>query len=137
MSKGVKVLSHDIFTNKIAYINILFDAKKVDMKLLPYITLLSTILGRVSTQNTNYSDLSNEINIHTGGIHFTTEVYGENENFEKYSPKLVVKTKALVPKLPKLFDIMAEIISTTKFDEKKRLKELIQQLKSRHEMKIR
>jgi Zn-dependent M16 (insulinase) family peptidase len=134
--KGVKVLSHNIFTNKIAYINILFDAKKVDMQLLPYVTLLSTILGRVSTQHTNYSDLSNEINIHTGGIHFTTEVYGDNQNFEKYSPKVVVKTKALVPKLPKLFDIMTEIISTTKFDEKKRLKELIQQIKSRQEMKI-
>ncbi len=133
---GVKVLAHNIFTNKIAYINILFDAKKVDMKLLPYITLLSTLLGRVSTQHTNYSDLSNEINIHTGGIHFTTEVYGDNENYEKYSPKLVVKTKALIPKLPKLFDIMTEIISATKFDEKKRLKELIQQLKSRQEMKI-
>ncbi|MBZ9625886.1 insulinase family protein [Clostridium sp. FP2] len=133
---GVKVLSHNIFTNKIAYINILFDAKKVDMELLPYVTLLSTLLGRVSTESTNYPDLSNEINIHTGGIHFTTEVYGDNENFEKYSPKLVVKSKALVPKLPKLFDIMAEIINTTKFDEKKRLKELIQQLKSRQEMKI-
>ena len=134
--QGVKVLAHDIFTNKIAYINILFDAKKVDTKLLPYITLLSTILGRVSTNNTNYSDLSNEVNINTGGIHFTTDVYGENDNYEKYSPKLVLKTKALVNKMPKLFDIMAEIISTTKFDEKKRLKELIQQLKSRHEMKI-
>ncbi|MBZ9637285.1 insulinase family protein [Clostridium sp. FP1] len=133
---GVKVLSHNIFTNKIAYINILFDAKKVDRELLPYVTLLSTLLGRVSTESTNYPDLSNEINIHTGGIHFTTEVYGDNENFEKYSPKLVVKSKALVPKLPKLFDIMAEIINTTKFDEKKRLKELIQQLKSRQEMKI-
>lgn len=134
--QGVKVLSHDIFTNKIAYINILFDAKKVDMELLPYITLLSTMLGRVSTESNNYSDLSNEINIHTGGIHFTTDVYGDNEDYEKYSPKFVIKTKALVPKLPKLFEIMAEIISTTKFDEKKRLKELIQQLKSRQEMKI-
>ncbi|MBU3158914.1 insulinase family protein [Clostridium frigoris] len=134
--QGVKVLSHNIFTNKIAYINILFDAKKVDVELIPYVTLLSTILGRVSTQNTNYSDLSNEVNIHTGGIHFTTDVYGENENFEKYNPKLVVKTKALVASIPKLFDIIAEIISLTKFDEKKRLKELIQQLKSRYEMKI-
>jgi len=134
--KGVKVLAHNIFTNKIAYINVLFDAKKVDMKLLPYITLLSTLLGRISTESNNYSDLSNEINIHTGGIHFTTDVYGDSESFEKYSPKLVVKTKALVPKLPKLFDIMAEIINTTKFNEKKRLKELIQQLKSRQEMKI-
>ncbi|MCB2294649.1 insulinase family protein [Clostridium algoriphilum] len=134
--QGVKVLSHDIFTNKIAYINILFDAKKVDMKLIPYITLLSTILGRVSTEKTNYSDLSNEVNINTGGIHFTTDVYGENENFEKYSPKLVIKAKALSEKIPKLFDIIAEIIGTTKFDEKKRVKELIQQLKSRHEMKI-
>ena len=106
------------------------------MNLLPYVTLLSTILGRVSTQHTNYSDLSNEVNIHTGGINFTTDVYGENENFEKYNPKLVVKTKALAPGIPKLFDIMAEIISTTKFDDKKRLKELIQQLKSRHEMKM-
>ena len=133
---GVKVLAHDIFTNKIAYINILFDAKKIDIKLLPYVTLLSTLLGRVSTESNNYSDLSNEVNIHTGGIYFTTEVYGENENYENYSPKLVVKTKALVPKLPKLFDIVAEIIGTTKFDEKKRLKELIQQLRSRQEMKI-
>jgi len=133
---GVKVLAHDIFTNKIAYINILFDAKKVDMELLPYITLLSTLLGRVSTKNTNYSDLSNEVNIHTGGIHFATDVYGENENFEKYSPKLVLKAKALANKIPKLFDIMAEIVGTTKFDEKKRMKELIQQLKSRQEMKI-
>ena len=134
--QGIKVLSHNIFTNKIAYINILFDAKKVDAELIPYVTLLSTILGRVSTKKTNYSDLSNEVNIHTGGIHFTTDVYGENENFEKYNPKLVVKTKALVESIPKLFDIIAEIISLTKFDEKKRLKELIQQLKSRHEMKI-
>ncbi|MBU3174165.1 insulinase family protein [Clostridium estertheticum] len=133
---GVKVLSHNIFTNKIAYINILFDAKKVDVELIPYVTLLSTILGRVSTQNTNYSDLSNEVNIHTGGIHFTTDVYGENENFEKYNPKLVVKSKALISSIPRLFDIIAEIISLTKFDEKKRLKELIQQLKSRYEMKI-
>ena len=133
---GVKVLAHDIFTNKIAYINILFDAKKVDMELLPYITLLSTLLGRVSTKNTNYSDLSNEVNIHTGGIHFATDVYGENENFEKYSPKLVLKAKALANKIPKLFDIMVEIVGTTKFDEKKRMKELIQQLKSRQEMKI-
>jgi len=133
---GVKVLSHDIFTNKIAYINVLFDAKKIDMELLPYVTLLSTILGRVSTKNTNYSDLSNEININTGGIHFATDIYGENENFEKYSPKLVLKTKALSTKIPKLFDIMAEIICNTKFNEKKRLKELIQQLKSRYEMKI-
>jgi len=134
--QGVKVLSHDIFTNKIAYINILFDTKKVDKKLLPYVTLLSTILGRVSTNHTNYSDLSNEVNIHTGGIQFTTDVYGASEDFEKYSPKLVVKTKALQPSIPKLFDIIAEIIGTTKFDEKKRLKELIQQLKSRHGMKI-
>jgi Zn-dependent M16 (insulinase) family peptidase len=133
---GVKVLSHNIFTNKIAYINILFDAKKVNMELLPYVTLLSTLLGRVSTKDTNYSDLSNEINIHTGGIHFTTEVYGDSENFEKFSPKLAVKTKALTQKIPKLFDIMTEIISITEFSDKKRLKELIQQLKSRQEMKI-
>lgn len=133
---GVKVLSHNIFTNKIVYINLLFDAKKVDKELIPYVTLLSTLLGRVSTENTNYSDLSNEININTGGIHFTTDVYGDNENYKKYSPKLVVKAKALAPGIPKLFDIMAEIINTTKFDEKKRLKELVQQLKSRHEMKI-
>jgi len=134
--QGVKVLSHNIFTNKIAYINILFDAKKVDMQLLPYVTLLSAILGRVSTKDTSYADLSNEVNIHTGGIHFTTDVYGESEDFQKYSPKVVLKTKALVQKLPKLFDIMAEIIGTTTFGEKKRLKELIQQLKSRQEMKI-
>jgi len=130
------VLTHPLFTNKIVYLNILFDTKTIPQEDIPYIGLLTRILGKVSTKLYHYKDLSNEINIHTGGISFSAETYGDKQSDHIYYPKMIVTSKALTSKLPELFELIGEIIGYTKFNEKKRLKEIIQETKSRLEMLI-
>lgn len=133
---GIKILAHQMFTNKIGYVNLLFDSTAVEQELLPYIGLLAGVMGKVSTNKLSYGDLSNEINIHTGGIDYSVDAYTEKDNDEKYYPKFSIKARALTDKMPKLFEILGEIIGHTRFDEKKRLKEIIREMKSRLEMTI-
>lgn len=132
----MKVLLHPVFTNNIAYINLYFDTSSVQQNLLPYISLLSSTLGKLSTDKYNYQDLSNEINIHTGGISYSPKTFSENGTDKVFYPKLVIQSKSLTEKLPKLFEILSEVISKTNFDDHKRLKEIIQELKSKLEKKI-
>ncbi|MCK5094868.1 MAG: insulinase family protein, partial [Spirochaetes bacterium] len=134
--EGCTVLSHLMFTNKIAYMNLLFDTTSVPQEDLPYITLLAQVMGNISTEKYEYADLSNEVNINTGGIHFNPETFGEKEDDSIYYPKFVVKSKALINKLPRLCQLIGELTGHTRFDEKKRLREIIQETKSRMEMSI-
>jgi Zn-dependent M16 (insulinase) family peptidase len=133
---GVKVLAHNVYTNGIAYINLLFDTTAVPQEQLPYISLLAGVLGKISTENYSYSDIAKEIDMHTGGVRFNAQVYGEKNDDTKYHPMFSVKGRSLAKKLPELFRIMGEIINKTKFDDIKRLKEIIREIKSRIEMRI-
>ena len=132
----VKVLFYPTFTNGIYYLNLYFDSNTVKEELIPYISLLSAVLGKVSTENCYYEELAKEINIYTGGIGYSAQSFGENGNSHKFYPKFVVRSKVLVDNLPKLISILNDVINHTKFEEKKRLREIIQETKSRIEMAI-
>lgn len=134
--QGIKVLHHPVFTNGIAYINMYFNTEGVKEDQIPYISLLSTIMGKVSTEKYQYEDLAKETNIYTGGIRHAAQSYSEKGNYEKFHPKFIVKSKVLIDNIPKLSNLLGEIIGHTKFDEHKRLKEIIQETKSRMEMII-
>ncbi len=134
--EGVKVLSHPVFTSGIVYMNLYFDSRAVDYEDLPYLSLLARLLGRISTDRYSYSDLSNYINIHTGGVYLSSETFGDKDEDALYFPKMTVKTKALVKKLPQLCAIIGEITGKSRYDEVKRLREIVQETKSRFEMSI-
>lgn len=128
---ATKLLFHPLFTNRIAYVNLYFDSAVVKQSLLPYLFLLDGMLGQVDTEKYTYSELSNEINIHTGGISSASVAYSEKDDDTIFYPKFKVKSKALVAKLPELLGLLGEILGHSRFDDKKRLKELIAELKSK------
>ncbi len=129
-------LMHPIFTSNIAYLNIFFDSTVANVDEIPYLSLLSTILTKVSTENYSYGELSNEININTGGISISSDAIGDKEDDTVYYPKLILKSKVTIKKFGKLLDLLKEIIFKTKFDEKERIREIIQESRSRLEMGI-
>ncbi|KGN01527.1 peptidase M16 [Clostridium novyi A str. 4570] len=128
-----KVLFQPMFTNKIAYIKLIFDTKTIKEELIPYLSLLAGVLGKIDTDKYTYGDLSNEVNIYTGGISYAPVTFVQNNTKDEFKPKFVVKSKAIVDKVPKLFEIIEEILLNTKFD-KNRLKEIIREMKSRLDM---
>lgn len=130
---GVEVVRHKMFTNKIAYLLLAFDCRNVPEELLPYIGLLSATLGLMDTAHYTYPELSTEINLNSGGISTDAAIYTDNKDLSKYMIMYEVKGKVLFEKIPFVLQMMEEILFGTRFDDYKRLKEIIARVKSRLE----
>lgn len=131
---GRDVLFHSTFTGGIVYLNLYFNMEHVPKELVPYAGLLAEVYGKTSTEKYDCGTLSNQININTGGIEFNSEAYIENGSNTEFHPVFTVKSRALTERLPKAVELMEEIINHTKFDDKKRILEVIREAKSRFEM---
>lgn len=131
---GIKMLYQDVFTNGISYITLLFEVKQLPEELIPYMGILKQALGVMSTDNYTYGELSNEINCHTGGIHSTVSAYGNMHHREQFRTMFEIKTKVLTDKTDFAFSMIREILQRTKLGDKKRLREVISQLRSRLQM---
>lgn len=64
---GVKVVHHNVETNGIGYVTLMFDLSGIEEELLPYVGILQSVLGIIDTANYEYGELFNEINRNTGG----------------------------------------------------------------------
>ena len=131
--KGVDVVFSDLFTNKIAYTLLSFSCKKVPDEYIPYVGLLSSVMGAMDTENFSYQELTNEININSGGISTESAIYTDNKNLGEFTIRYELKGKSLYDKLDFIFDMYKEIVFTTKYNDYKRLKEIIARIKSRME----
>ena len=132
---GIQMLQHDIETNQIAYVDLLFDIRHIDADEVPYLGILSEVLGNMNTDHYTYQELTDEVNLYTGGLRTTVNIYGlQGKN--AYKPKFELSGKALYGKVPKMFDLFEDILLHTHFDDEKRLKEILNQLKSRLEMSL-
>lgn len=135
---GVPVIFHEIETNGIGYVDVLFDMSLVEEQDLPYVGILQSVLGIIDTERYDYGTLFNEINVNTGGIGTSLELYNDVTNIREKAFKATfeIKGKALYGKLPVAFDMMREILMESKLDDGKRIREILAMLKSRLLMKF-
>ena len=134
----VPLIYHEIETNGIGYVDVLFDMSSVKEEMLPYVGILQAVLGIIDTENYGYGELFNEINVHTGGIGTSLELYTDVTNIREKAFKATfeIKSKALYGKLPVAFAMMKEILTKSDLDDTKRIKEILDMLKSRLLMKF-
>lgn len=130
-----KIIYHELFTNNIGYVEFIFDTTSIEQADIPYIALLSDLIGKLDTRSKSYGQISAEIYKETGGISTNCRTY-VNGKAGTYYPKLIVSGKAVNDKLPILIDLQKELMTETVFTNDKRLKEVLLQNKSRMEMAI-
>lgn len=128
---GKTCLYHPIFTNGISYSRLLFQVKDVPEKYFPYMGLLKSVLSYVATENYSYAELFNQIHLNTGGIVPVVNVYTNSKDLEDITISFEWKMKTLQGKLPEAFALLEEILFTSKLSDKKRLLEILGELKSR------
>ena len=135
----IDTLWHEMNTSKIAHYNLYFDIKNVVRELgesyIPYVSLLSKLLGKVDTKNYNYNELSNEISIKFGGLDFSNKTF-ENSNEENLNVRLRARAKVLEPHLEVSFHYLNEIINHSLFTDEERILELLQEIKLNLEMSL-
>ena len=81
------------------------------------------MLGIINTKNYEYSELFNEINVHTGGIGTSLELYTDVTKVKEkeFRATFEIKGKALYPKMDVLFSMMREILMESDLGDEKRL----------------
>ena len=127
--EGVEYLYLNKFTNKIAYINVCFDAKNISEELVPYAYLLKDLLGKIDTSKYSYAELSKKINMYTGGIGVSLRSYSSTASSDLYQPKFVLSGKALVRNISQLSELMNEVVHSL-YEDTDRLQELIEETKA-------
>lgn len=132
----VTVLHHDVFTNGIAYMDLLFDISRVAREDIPYLGILKSVLGMVNTDHYTFSDLNNEINSNTGGISVGLSVYPVLADDNEIKVFAGVRARVLYDKIGFAFHMADEILFHSKLDDDKRLYEIIAKLKSRLSMQL-
>lgn len=136
IESGIPVIHHQMFTNEIAYFKLEFDVKDIPGELLPYLSLLSHVLGYMDTENHSFMELSNEVNIHTGGVSANVVSFSVKDTTQDYLPMFEINTKVMYNKIPEAFRLIDEMIFRTKLTDYKRLKEIIEEIKSRMQMRF-
>lgn len=126
-----KLLYHNLFTNGIGYLRLIFRLNDIPEEYFPYIGILKGTLGLLNTKNYKYGDLFNEMNLVTGGMAAVNNAYGHVTDWNKCNVTMELKTKVLYKNLAPAIELMQEIIMTSDFTDEKRLLEILSEGKSR------
>lgn len=135
--EGTKVLHFNDFTNGVVYTNLMFDLKALPEELIPYASLLTNLVGKMDTENHKFGDLEKEIRKNTGTFYTYINTWIENYDDTKLIPKFVVVSKAMPEKTDKMFELMNEVLFTTKFDDTERLKNLLVRHQARLQSRVK
>lgn len=112
-----KLLVHPLDTKKIAYLNFYFDLSSLTPEELPYVSLLTSLLGNLSTKRRTAAELRCEIGLKLGEFSVFNATYTENGVTEYCYPKLVVRTSVLDHEIADALPLVHEVITETVFDK--------------------
>ncbi len=133
---GITVLHHNIFTSGIGYLKVLFRTDVVPQEDLYYVGLLKSVLGGVDTEHYSYADLTSEIYLNSGGVDFSVASYGNLKEPEHFTGALVAVVRVLYDRLDFGFEILEEILCRSVFRDEKRLREVLEETRSRAKMRL-
>lgn len=134
---NVPTLHYEDFSNNIYYSRLLFDMRVLPQELIQYVPLLAEALASMNTQNYDFGELDKALKINTGSFSTFLNYYSVNQNNDSILPKFVVDTKSLSSKVGKMFDLTAEILLRTKFNDPERLKTIITRHQARFDSQIK
>ena len=122
---GVRIVSHDIETNGIVYLRLLFDVSDLDEEMLPYLDLLVELLGNCPTKKYELRELVDEIRTVTGGIDFDLTQFRNYRDPDISIPYLEVSLRTLVDKTEASLELVREILTETDLTNHQRIKEVL------------
>jgi len=132
---GVTLLTHNLFTNGILYLDLGLNLHGLDQADLPYAALLSSILLEMGTQREDYVALSQRIAKKTGGIYGTPCISAQKDSTESLS-RFFLRSKCMIDQTGELLDILEAVLLHPNFNNKERFRQIVLEHKSELETAI-
>ena len=124
------VLFHNVNTSGISYLEMLFDVSGATVEDLQYIQLIASFFGNVDTANYSYMDLSDEIMLNMGGLVPDLVSRNVSNSVDNVRTHVEIKAKYLPSQFDKTVELINEMMLCSDYSDKKRVKELLVQMKS-------
>ena len=129
---GTTVLTQDLFTNGILYLDVSFDLHGLEQDDIPYAALLGSALLEMGTQLEDYVSLSQRIAKNTGGI-YGAPCLSALEGSDTGLTRFFLRGKCMVGQTHELLDILSDILLHPNFNHKERFKQIVLEHKSEME----
>lgn len=129
------LLTHDIFTNGIFYLDLAFDLHAIPQQLLPYLSLFADGLTQMGTRQQDFVKLAQRIGRDTGGISASL-LLEPRRSGQGSAAYLVVRAKAALDRTPEMLGILKDILLEVNFDNLQRFRQILLENKSELESAI-
>ncbi len=134
--QGSKALFHDIFTNGILYLQMVFDVSHLEEEDFPYLAFMNAVLGYMDTSKHTYGEIANEVNFYTGGIGGSFNIYTPVEDLTNARATYELRVKSLYDNCVHGVRILNEILFDTDLSDDNRLHDILLELKSKLQMSL-
>jgi Zn-dependent M16 (insulinase) family peptidase len=132
---GIPILFHDLFTNGIAYVDLGLNLQHLPAQYVPYVPLLGRAFVEMGTETEDFVSLTQRISRKTGGIYpapFASDIQGTH----KSAAWLFLRGKAMAHQADGLIQILEDVLSTVKLDNRERFRQMAMEEKARVEQKL-
>ncbi len=126
---GATVLTHDLFTHGILYLDMGLDLHSLDQTDIPYASLLGSALLEMGTKKEDYVSLSQRIAQKTGGI-YGAPFLSALENSDKGITRFFLRGKCMIGQTNEMLAILQDVLLESKFDNKERFLQIVLEHKS-------
>ncbi len=133
--ESAKILFHDLFTNKIFYIDVGFDLHCLPERYLPYARLFGKAILEMGTDKEDYVVISQRIGRKTGGIGtaFHTSMKKDSKTGAVW---MVMRGKSMLSRANDLLNILKDIILNVKFDNRERFRQILLKARAAEERNL-
>ncbi len=121
---GARLVTHDLATNGIVYVDAALDLRRLPGDLLPYVNIFRRALLETGAGTQDFVQLSQRIGRATGGLSaqsWTSSVLGTDAS----TAWLFLRSKAVPEKAGEMFAILADVLLTARLDNRERIEQLV------------
>lgn len=124
---GVPVLVHRLNCNGVTHLRAYFSLTDYTLDELTALGQVTSLLGRLPTAEHDALKLQQEIKRWTGGLGFGIVTRSRPDQDETATPCLAVYVSALDENRKQAWDLVAEILTSTRFEDRDRMAEMFRQ----------
>ncbi|MDE3045437.1 MAG: insulinase family protein [Verrucomicrobiota bacterium] len=125
--KGFDLYHHTCFTNKILYVDWVFDLPHIEAKDLPLVGLLSRLWTELGCGGKSYDETLHFMHAHTGGIDASLSLHISSDNPDLLLPSFSLRGKALDRKAEPFFQLLYDFAQGPDFSDTARIREWLEQ----------
>jgi len=129
---GPRAFYHDLPTSGILYLDLGFDFGGLSPELVPYLSLFGRFLLELGTDDMSYVQLIQRIGMHTGGVR-SAAISATSWETRMPVPWFFLRAKALPEKASILADILIDVLTRSRFDNRERIRQIVLEEKAQAE----